>query len=88
MAKYEIIDHFDVWGNETDGYTVNDSINTHIRVEIADTDNDTDIIQKLIDVGYLHDNAITHDYIINGDDYLITIDIDDLPYCNLVKLDD
>ena len=88
MTIYEIIDHFDVWGNETDGYSVNDSINTNIQVEITDKDDDKDIIQKLIDVGYLRPAAIHHHYIIGGDDILITVDIDGTPYCNLVTLND
>ena len=27
---YKLIDYFDVWGNETDGYEVNDKIDTNI----------------------------------------------------------
>ena len=29
---YKLIDYFDVWGNETDGYEVNDKIDTILEI--------------------------------------------------------
>ena len=50
---YKLIDYFDVWGNETDGYEVNDKIDTNIMLEIPYDMTDEELINKLINVGFL-----------------------------------
>ena len=77
MNKYEIFD-YDVWGNEEDGYEVNDVIPTGV---IIYTDaSKASICEKLglyaqykIDVYYTAD--------------VIYIDYDGKPYCELRKKD-
>ena len=46
---YKLIDYFDVWGNETDGYEVNDKIDTNIMLEIPDDITDEELINKFED---------------------------------------
>jgi len=58
--KYNLVDYFDVWFNEEEGYTVNDIARTNIVIDITDNDSDDDIINKLIDVGFLKHEAINH----------------------------
>ena len=47
-----LINHYDVWGNQKEGYEVNDSSITGIVITVEDTDTDKDIINKLIDEGF------------------------------------
>lgn len=56
--KYNLVDYFDVWFNDEEGYFVNDIARTDIIIDIADDDSDDDIINKLIDVGFLKHEAI------------------------------
>ena len=77
MKKYEIFD-YDVWGNEEDGYEVNDVVPTGITIYI-DTSK-ASICKKLgLDDPY----KVEVDY--NED--VIYIDYDGNPYCELRKKD-
>lgn len=73
MAEYQVI-NLDVWGNENDGYEVNDMYATSIYVNIPDIDNDADIIVELIDAGILKPHATTDNIDIDGDDYCLYIE--------------
>ena len=46
MAKYQLVE-YDVWGNPTDGFDVNNTYKTDVEYEISDSDTDSDIIRKL-----------------------------------------
>lgn len=50
--KWTLYD-YDVWGNEYDGWEVNDTYKVRGELEIPDSDND--IINMLFDIGYLND---------------------------------
>lgn len=50
MKKYRIIT-LDVWGNEADGFEVNDLRDTGEVIEISKYDSDSDILDKLEVVG-------------------------------------
>ena len=77
MKKYEIFD-YDVWGNEEDGYEVNDVVKTGITI-YTDTSK-ASICKKLgLDDPY----KVEVDY--NED--VIYIDYDGNPYCELRKKD-
>jgi hypothetical protein len=43
----------DVWGNEEEGFTVNDNFDTGMRIDIDEKDDDDVIILKLINVGFI-----------------------------------
>ena len=50
--RYELVNYFDVWGNEEEGYEVNDSC-IEDNLEIADDMSDSDIVDLLCELGYL-----------------------------------
>lgn len=78
MTKYEII-AYDVWGNEEEGYNVNDVMPTG-TVIYTDTSK-ASICKKLgLDDPYKIDADATHEGV-------IYIDYDGKPYCELRKID-
>lgn len=46
MYKYEIVD-LEIWGNEDDGYEVNDAFHTLEYIEIEDIDDDKEILNAV-----------------------------------------
>lgn len=46
MAKYELIE-YDTWGNEEDGFEVNNVYRTGIVYDISDTETDEEIIKRM-----------------------------------------
>lgn len=46
MAKYELIE-YDTWGNEQEGFEVNNVYRTGIIYEISDTETDEEIIKRM-----------------------------------------
>ena len=77
MTKYEIFD-YDVWGNEEEGYSVNDVIPTGI---IIFTDTSKSSLCKKLGL----DDPYKIDVYVNKDS--IYIDYDGKPYCELRKVD-
>ena len=77
MTKYEIFD-YDVWGNEEEGYSVNDVIPTGI---IIYTDTSKSSICKKLGL----DDPYKIDVYVNEDS--VYIDYDGNPYCELRKKD-
>ena len=77
MTKYEIFD-YDVWGNEEEGYEVNDVIPTGI---IIFTDTSKSSLCKKLGL----DDPYKIDVYVNEDS--IYIDYDGNPYCELRKKD-
>ena len=77
MTKYEIFD-YDVWGNEEEGYDVNDVIPTGIFIF---TDTSKSSICKKLGL----DDPYKMDVYYNEDS--IYIDYDGKPYCELRKKD-
>ena len=53
MNKYTLIDYFDVWGNENDGWDVNESCVVCNDLVITDDATDQDILNYFHDNGYL-----------------------------------
>jgi len=56
MNTYTLINYFDVWGNEVDGYEVNNQCVEAKDIVIADDATDADIINYLQLAGYLNTN--------------------------------
>ena len=75
---YKLIDYFDVWGNETDGYEVNDKIDTNIMLEIPYDVTDEELISKLVNVGFLGNNATVEN---------VRIEWSDETFCELVEME-
>lgn len=57
VTTYDLIDYFDVWGNEEDGWEVNNLSREENFINITDDATDEDIIDGLINAGYLQRQA-------------------------------
>lgn len=65
MAKFSII-RPDVWGNEDDGWEVNDEY--HVGTfEALETDSDEMIVRDLAAAGYLEEGSTLEDVAVVGD---------------------
>lgn len=58
MDTWTLINYFDIWGNEVDGYEVNNQCVEADDVVISDDATDQDIINYLFNNGYLNDNGL------------------------------
>lgn len=63
--KFEIVS-YDVWGNEKDGYDINQSFSTGLCIEIADPYNVPALIKEL-KKEYLRDRLRASTFEIDGD---------------------
>lgn len=52
-SKYRLINYFDVWGNEEDGYEVNDLCVEETDIFIADNSTDQEVLSLLVRIGFL-----------------------------------
>lgn len=57
VNHYKLIDYFDVWGNATDGWEVNDLTTIEDDIVIAEDSTDEEIIEFLIQIEYLKPEA-------------------------------
>jgi hypothetical protein len=67
MEKWDLWDYFDVWGNEQDGWEVNDQTRVQEGVIIDETINNDDIIQYLVQCGFLKRGVTADDFYILWD---------------------
>ena len=51
--KYELINYFDVWGNAEDGWEINNQCVEFRDLVITDGATDKDILNYLVDIGFL-----------------------------------
>lgn len=51
--NYTLIDYFDVWGNQSDGWEVNDQMPISRNMEIPEDAEDAEILSLLKNSGYL-----------------------------------
>ena len=81
---YEVVDYFDVWGNDEDGYTVNNSIVSG-KVELDKDATNAEIIHTLKDFGILGEYANEDTIAIEGDDMFMELfgKDNDYPICLL-----
>lgn len=52
LSSYKVVDYFDVWGNEEEGFEVN-NLATIGTIEISDYTNYHDILRKLVEINFL-----------------------------------
>lgn len=86
--RYKIFD-YDVWGNEIDGYTVNEKWPTPYIISIGRKDNKYHIVKKMIEIGFFNDEAIEKLLEIdveNTGDGVIYIDHNNIPHCELIAM--
>ena len=90
MNTWKLIDYFDVWFNEEEGYTVNNQCVAIEGITIAENASNKNIFDYLKDiVGYLGPKAKYEDFHFDGDDMFIEISTEKdgyiLPICRLEK---
>jgi len=67
MSHTLTVASLDVWGNEEDGFDINNAFYTDYTIEVDEYDSNHLIINKLISAEYLHDDVSGDDYIIEGE---------------------
>lgn len=68
MPTYKLYS-YDVWGNEEDGFEVNDIYPTGMEIELEDEeDNDEEMLRALIEVDFLKYTCRSGDIIFENDD--------------------
>jgi len=71
--KYQVYD-YDVWGNEKDGFDVNNVFKTPYVVEISEKDFDKEVIGRLKDAGFLKKTCKNSKFQIGGEpDYTLYV---------------
>ena len=70
ISKWTLTDYFDVWGNEVDGWEVNDVSIWSDNIELEDDMTDKEIINQLIEIGYLSPRARDQIKLIDGGDWI------------------
>ena len=85
VNHYKLIDYFDVWGNATDGWEVNDLTTVEDDIVIAEDSTDEEIIDFLIQIEYLKPEAKENIHLESQDNEFIEIvqTKDDYPYGRL-----
>ncbi|QIW88614.1 hypothetical protein P59_245 [Bacillus phage P59] len=56
MVKYTLINYFDVWGNEEDGWEVN-NLCKEGELELSDNADDQEVLAALIDFGFIREDV-------------------------------
>ena len=89
VNKYKLIDYFDVWGNATDGWEVNDLTTVENDIVIAEDSTDEEIIDFLIQIEYLKPEAKELVHLESYDNQMIEIvqTKDDYPIGRLEMLE-
>ena len=77
INKYKVVDYFDVWGNAEDGWEVNDVCiyydTDETCLRISEETTDEEIIDFLIQIGYLKPEAKGQVYLESCDNEVIQI---------------
>ena len=75
--KYRLYD-YDLWGNEEDGYEVNNVLYSDIVFDIEEDTTDEDIIKQVKNKERIKDFSIEGEY-----GYFLYVNYKDVPYCEL-----
>lgn len=73
VNHYKLVDYFDVWGNEEDGWEVNDLTTVEDDIVIAEDSTDEEIIDFLIQIEYLKPEARENVHLESYDNEMIEI---------------
>ena len=86
---YSIIDYFDVWGNETDGWQVNNQCVVCDDLHIEEDASDDEIVGYMVSAGFLKEEAVGHVTVEDYGDGMIEISVkeDGMPLYSIRKND-
>ena len=73
VNHYRLIDYFDVWGNATDGWEVNNLTCVEDDISLLEDSTNEEIINFLILIGYLKSEAKGNIYLESYDNEIIEI---------------
>lgn len=76
-SKYRLINYFDVWGNEEDGYEVNDLCVEETGIFIADDSTDQQVLNLLVRIGFLTTDDPEKVCVINNGDMIEIESVED-----------
>lgn len=76
-SKYKLINYFDVWGNEEDGYEVNDLCVEETDIFIADDSTDQEVLSLLVRIGFLTTDDPEKVCVINNGDMIEIESVED-----------
>jgi hypothetical protein len=82
MKTYQLID-YDVWGNDDDGYTVNQSFRTDTWIDIDNSWDDARLVKELKKAGIIRKGIRTKSVEFGGDDMTIYVDYKGMPQFEL-----
>ena len=54
LMKFQLVDYDDVWGNKVEGWYINSIFREDVYVDLVFDNTDEEIIDKLVEVGYLN----------------------------------
>jgi len=70
FGKYRLVNYFDVWGNEKDGYEVNNSSIEFDDLIILDNAKEKEILNYLVSIGFLTTSDRRKVRIVDNGDFL------------------
>jgi|GEM_PF-6099435 len=85
IKLYSLVNYFDVWGNDEDGYEVNNISFYCNNIPISDDTSQQDILDMLVKIGFLTTNNISlYEISDNADGFIEIFQADNLyPLCSL-----
>ena len=75
LMKFQVVDYYDVWGNETDEWDVNGVSREDCYIDLVFDNTDDEIIEKLVEVRYLSVDAVDHVNVDWLDDTMIELTV-------------
>jgi hypothetical protein len=86
--KYWLYVENDVWGNQKEGFEVNDSVLTSVCLELDENFNDKDLFKKLKKSGIIGKGKHFKNLEIDGDDRLLCLSFKDYPFGALYQVEE
>lgn len=89
MTKWVLIDYFDVWGNEEDGWDVNNLTKIDLDISLSENYTHAEVIDILKEKGYLTLSASLENIEIvdNYENFIeFFVKSDGQPFCRLERL--
>ena len=87
--RFQVVDYYDVWGNEVDGWDVNDISREDYYIDLVFDNTDEEIIEKLVEVGYLNKESVDNIAVDWLDDTMIELTLKEnwMPLGRLEKVE-